>query len=267
MTREGLAGLEAIDLRVTAAALELSGERFTLCTIEDISDRKRLAVLTRLFFHDVLNTASGIQWGMDLLRRDTARAEDLVPQLAGLSRQLIEEIRAQRDLMVAESGDLTVEPGPVSVVSTLESLSALYAGQSLAEGRRIVAKDAWDGLILTDGRLLARVLGNAIKNALEATRAGDAVTLGCAEHGDEAVFSVHNPGAISEEVQQQIFQRSFSTKGEAGRGIGTYSMKLLGERYLGGQVGFTSGIAEGTTFRLVLPKVFPGTAAAERQTP
>jgi sensor histidine kinase regulating citrate/malate metabolism len=49
-----------------------------------------------------------------------------------------------------------------------------------------------------------------------------------------------------------MFQRSFSTKG-SDRGLGTYSMKLLGERYLHGEVEFTTSQEEGTTFRLILP--------------
>jgi sensor histidine kinase regulating citrate/malate metabolism len=58
---------------------------------------------------------------------------------------------------------------------------------------------------------------------------------------------VHNQGFIPKDVQLQIFQRSFSTKGE-GRGIGTYSMKLLGEKYLKGKVRFESLDKNGTTF-------------------
>ena len=68
------------------------------------------------------------------------------------------------------------------------------------------------------------------------------------------VFAFHNPGVMPEEVQLQMFQRSFSTKGQPGRGIDTYSMKLLGERYLGGQVQFDSRPPESTTFTLSLPK-------------
>jgi len=66
-------------------------------------------------------------------------------------------------------------------------------------------------------------------------------------------FSVNNPSKMSIEVQKQIFQRSFSTKG-SGWGIGTYSMKLFGEKYLGGTVSFESSEEEGTTFHIVLPK-------------
>jgi len=56
-------------------------------------------------------------------------------------------------------------------------------------------------------------------------------------------------------VQLQIFQRSFSTKAQTGRGIGTYSIKLLGEQYLGGKVEFTSREPDGTAFVLTLPKM------------
>ena len=54
------------------------------------------------------------------------------------------------------------------------------------------------------------------------------------------------------EVQLQVFQRSFSTKG-TDRGLGTYSMKLLSERYLHGSVSFTSTPEEGTIFRARYP--------------
>jgi sensor histidine kinase regulating citrate/malate metabolism len=54
----------------------------------------------------------------------------------------------------------------------------------------------------------------------------------------------------------QLFQRSFSTKGN-GRGIGTYSIKLLTENYLKGKVSFFSNEEEGTVFSIELNKLFP----------
>jgi sensor histidine kinase regulating citrate/malate metabolism len=55
-------------------------------------------------------------------------------------------------------------------------------------------------------------------------------------------------------AQKQIFQRSFSTKG-SNRGLGTYSMKLLGENYLKGAVDFESDEEDRTTFYVKLPLV------------
>ncbi len=58
---------------------------------------------------------------------------------------------------------------------------------------------------------------------------------------------------MPEAVRQQVFQRSFSTKGGKGRGIGTYSARLLAERYLGGRLTFSSTADAGTSFVLELP--------------
>ena len=66
-------------------------------------------------------------------------------------------------------------------------------------------------------------------------------------------FRVWNTGAIAPDVALQIFKRSFSTKPGGGRGLGTFSMKLFGERFLGGTVGFTSSEEGGTNFFLRLP--------------
>jgi sensor histidine kinase regulating citrate/malate metabolism len=92
-----------------------------------------------------------------------------------------------------------------------------------------------------------------IKNALEACQPGQTVTVGCQQDGADVLFWVHNPTVMPLNVQLQMFQRSFSTKGQ-GRGLGTYSMKLLSERYLKGRVAFTSREGEGTRFTVVYPR-------------
>ncbi len=248
----------ALDLKVSATAVAVDGERFTICVAKDISDQKRLAVLARLFFHDLMNTAGSIQGYTDLLRervpRDSPEDQDLA-ELAQLSEELIEEIRAQRDLTYAESGELEPDFQPVATHDLVQHLQKTYARHPVARNRTIAAAEIWRGQIETDGRLLGRVLGNMIKNGLEAIPQGQTVTVRCIESGDNVVFSVQNPGLMPEEVQSQVFQRSFSTKAESGRGIGTHSMKLLGERYLGGSVEFRSDEAAGTTFSITLPKI------------
>ena len=107
--------------------------------------------------------------------------------------------------------------------------------------------------IVTDSRLLRRILGNLIKNALEASQPGQTVTAGCAEDEGGVRFWVHNPTFMPPRVQLQVFNRSFSTKG-SGRGLGTCSVRLLAERYLNGKAGFTSSEEGGTVFFVILPK-------------
>jgi nitrogen fixation/metabolism regulation signal transduction histidine kinase len=250
-------GSTAVDLRVTATPVHVNGESYTICAIDDVSDRKRLAVLTRMFFHDVLNTAGAIRGLLELLLEDLPEsrgAREEFREVAELTRQLVDEIESQRDLMYAEAGDLVPRLLPLDLTELLASLRSLYAAHPVAAERTLVLGRTWDGPLVTDGQLLARVIGNMIKNALEATEPGDEVRIESVQIGSDVEIRVRNPAVMPERVQLQVFQRSFSTKADAGRGIGTHSMKLLGERYLGGQVGFVSCAPDGTTFFIRLPK-------------
>jgi len=87
---------------------------------------------------------------------------------------------------------------------------------------------------------------------MEAIPSGHRIVLKAKDYGDYVRFSVFNNTYMERDVQMQIFQRSYSTKGQ-NRGVGTYSMKLLGERYLQGTVGFTSTEKQGTVFYIDLP--------------
>ena len=129
----------------------------------------------------------------------------------------------------------------------------MYQGQEIARGKDVqLDADLCDIELVSDRALLHRILSNMIKNALEACQPGEMVTVGCTEEVGAAKFWVHNPGRIPMDIQLQVFQRSFSTKGP-GRGLGTYSIKLLGEMYLGGKVSFSSSDVAGTVFRIILP--------------
>ncbi len=243
-----------MDLRVTATPITVGGEQFVVAAIEDISQTKRLEVLQRVFFHDVLNTAFCISAYAHSLTNEPKNAAEAGKVLKSLGDELIEEINAQRDLLAAESGDLKVIVEPVAVTQLLEELRLKFLKNPEAAERKVEFCSVWDGMIQTDRRLLRRVLSNLLKNGLEATAPGQTVTLNCTERGNWLAFTVHNREVIPPDVQLQIFQRSFSTKAEAGRGVGTYSIKLLGEQYLGGTVEFSSRKPEGTSFVLTLPK-------------
>ena len=245
--------LVPLDLRVTATPFAVENEFFVLAAVEDISHEKRVAVLQRTFFHDVLNTAGCIHGYADYLASDSTTDPEVCQRMLRLSGQLIEEIQSQRDLLHAESGEFKTQPIPLKAGQVLDDLRNQYLKHPVAVNRNIFIGQTSEETVLADRRLLLRVLGNMLKNALEATLPGGTVTLSCIDNGETVTFAVNNPAVMPQEVQLQVFQRSFSTKGEAGRGIGTYSMKLLGERYLKGRVDFVSQAPQGTTFRLVLP--------------
>jgi len=248
-------GERALDLRVTASSLDLDG-RFTAFAFDDIGDEKRRAVLERMFFHDVLNTAAGVRNLLEVLPALSDRYRQETSHLAfQLVQYLIEEVEAGKDLAAAERGELAVHVASLDAGQMLRTVCELYAHHPVSRGREVVAKEINGPCELaSDELLLQRVLGNLVKNALEASLEGEKVQLSFECRDTSAVFRVHNRAAMPESVRMQVFRRSFSTKSPVGRGIGTYGAKLITERYLGGSLSFTSSEQKGTTFTVTLPR-------------
>ena len=244
----------ALDLEISATPTLLDDLPVVFVAMRDISAEKRREVLERTFFHDLLNTAGGLR-GLLTMSESADNPEDrarLRGSLLALADDLITEIRSHRQLCEAEEGNLRIFPSASSVSRILEDVGLLYLSHEAAQGRTLALRGAPDLVVETDPIILKRVLGNMVKNALEAAPAHGTVTFWAEAEERGVAFHVRNPGVMPEAVRQQVFQRSFSTKGE-GRGLGTYGMKLLGERYLHGRVSFTSEPAAGTTFTFRLP--------------
>ena len=175
-------------------------------------------------------------------------------ELAVSAHALVEEIQSHCTLLAAEKGDLAVSSSDCGSLAALDAAVAACRAFGFAEDKHVVILPGAQSILFrTDAALLGRVLLNLLKNALEAGGADTTVTATCTGQSPNRVrFSVHNDGVMPEYVRAHVFQRSFSTKGP-GRGLGTYSMKLLGERYLGGKVSFTTGAEAGTVFSIRLP--------------
>ena len=252
---------DAFEFRATATPLPVGGRVYTFLCLADRRGEVRRRILERLFFHDVLNTAGGVYGFADLLTvtlPEEGRASECARTIFRLSEDMIDELEAQRQLAAAEAHELAVEPVQVDVDALLQDLAEAYRRHQVAQGREIRVPRATGTRVFTDRTLLRRVVGNMTKNALEATPEGGVVTLACQETPQEVTIAVNNPTYMPRDVQLQVFRRSFSTKG-SGRGLGTHSIKLLGEHYLGGTVSFTTLETEGTTFRISLPQ---GTAVS-----
>ncbi len=245
---------QALDLRIFSSPLLYKGQPYTIHTVRDISHEKRRGALEQLFFHDILNTAGNLRGMAEYLKDSGAKEEEeFVESIHEISEQLIHEIEAQKELTLAENDELPVHPFPFSTTEILHSVAEQYKAHEMSKHHEIlVAPDSTDVVMTSDWNLLSRVLGNMVKNAIEASDPGSRITLGCEADPEDVRFRVHNPKAMPGEVQLQVFQRSFSTKG-SGRGLGTYSIRLLTERYLKGRVSFTSSPEQGTTFTAAYP--------------
>jgi signal transduction histidine kinase len=210
-------------------------------------------MLERIFYHDIINSLGSLTGLSDILRTLNKQKElnEYLSCLANVTNQLKETILNQRDLTEAENQTLSINPKKFRSAEILQTV--METGRFYTSFKHVpvnVREDNQDFYLETDPVLLSRVMINMLKNALEASPSK--IYLGSVIHDTRARFFVYNDTYISKEYQPFIFQRNFSTKDE-NRGLGTYSMRLIGENYLQGKVNFTTDETAGTTFYIDIP--------------
>jgi len=243
-----------VDLLLSTAPLRVADHQFTLLALEDISAEKRRRVVERVFFHDVLNMLNIVSVSAEIIKSNPADAVYLANDLYDAAMRMIDTVRNQQELAAAESGELSLRFTSFSIHQFVESIVAHESQQPYADGRHVVINAPEDTLVIKQERnILMRVFGSMVKNAFEASGEGDTVTIDICPTSSALTLSVHNSAYIPREDQEYIFTRSYTTKG-SGRGLGTYTMKLLAERYLGANVRFRSTPELGTIFYVTFPR-------------
>ena len=239
-------------LLVRCQPIRLSQKRFLLVFLQDITQQQQRAALERTFFHDINNMLCMLSGASEMLAKE--HPSEWAEMICQASARLTKEVAIQQCLSQNDENSYQPLWSVLTLGQIQKELQSFFAAHPVAQGKCVEFEvKAPEMAIKTDLSLISRVLCNMVLNALEATAPGGTVRVSLAPQAGHVVFSVWNSGEIPADIAQRIFQRNFSTKEEAGRGIGTFSMKLFGEKFLGGVVDFTTSKEEGTTFRLVLP--------------
>lgn len=254
ITRDSGDMMTAVNYQFYSMPISLAGERFVFASMLDISFEKRVQLIERLFYHDVLDTSSGIHGLCEVLASQVSvDLRDDTEVLLGASSRLVDQILAQRQFAAAENREIEVQPVKLGTRSLLLELKEFFRRQGVASGKLLrLDPDCADLFFSTDKSLLYRVLSNLIRNALEASSRGETVSVSCGRAPGGVCYRVHNPAVLPDDVRLQLFTRFFSTKGP-GRGLGSYSARLFTEEYLGGRLTVRSEAGFGTEFTIILP--------------
>lgn len=239
-------------LLVQARPLAVEGEELLLLFLKDITLEWGRAALARTFFHDVKNMLGGLVTSTAILASG-AKDPELLRIVRESALRLDREVSIQACLHGSHDCRLEMSLEETTASSVLAELRDLFVNHPAVTDKQIRFREVdSDWHIRTDASLVLRILSNMVTNALEATVAGGNIEVWAENLNDYTEFCVWNQGCIDERVAMRIFQRNFSTKSGDGRGLGTYSMRLLGEQFLGGKVDFSSTASGGTVFRLAI---------------
>ena len=195
------------------------------------------------------NTPSAdLQWGRDLIDRQTRQMTRLIDDLLDVSRITRDKLELRK-----EGTELSrVVAGAVETSRPL--LDQMGHELKVTLPPEPVVLDA-------DPMRLAQVFSNLLNNAAKFSQRGGRVILDGERRGDEVLVSVRDHGiGIEEAVLPHVFDMfsQFGSSGEGGRsglGIGLTLVKRLVELHGGSVTAFSEGRGKGSEFVVRLPVV------------
>ena len=214
--------------------------------------------------HDLKNPLNSIAMGAELLLKSSdERTRKVAERLRSSSRRMSGMIDDLFDLARARlSGGIPIERALVDlndvVLKVLGEFEATYPGRVAPFQPVPDSAGFWDGSRL--GQVVANLVGNALRHG-----APDVPVTVAIDHDDGAVrLTVKNGGTIAADVRDRLFdpfrstQESRTARAE-GLGLGLYIVHQLVVAH-GGDVQVTSDEAEGTCFRITLPRGAPASS-------
>jgi signal transduction histidine kinase len=192
-------------------------------------------------------------------------SRDAAQQLVANLHRAAELIQSFKQVAVdrshAERRQFSLSEATDQIVASLRPVlkkSAIQLSVDMPEGLLI------DGYPGSYGQILTNLFLNAANHAFAGGRSGT-IAISARPRGNEDVEIIFtdNGAGMTPEVQRQAFDPFFTTRrNEGGTGLGLHIVYNLVTQQLGGRILLESRLGQGTTFRIIMPRVAKGAPTA-----
>ena len=243
---------QAVLARVKAH-LALKREKELL--IENMQLKDDVERITR---HDLKNPLTAIINFPKLIERDnlTEKQMQKLDKISAAGVKLLNMINFSLDLYKMEKGTYNYRPEPIDILQIINDI--IHEKRHLIRSKRVIVLITVNGapvsvekkfIVPGEELLFYSMLANLFKNALEATPRDEKIKIALSNN-NEWMISIHNQGAVPEDMRHNFFEK-YSTSGkQGGTGLGTYSAKLIAET-LGGSITMASAESSGTMIQII----------------
>ncbi|MGM0674347.1 MAG: PAS domain-containing sensor histidine kinase [Spirochaetota bacterium] len=236
----------------------------------EIQERRRLEAtkqeVERMMRHDLRNPLNGMLTAADLLLRDelTESQRELVLAIRDSGHRLDTMISSSMDYVRMEEGSYELDPQPVNLLDVFRAvesqLSSILSGSTVELSYAVDGEDIdWNSSLPIYGEViyLEELFANLLRNAVEASNAGDTVSIHVSRKEKDGkicayLVEIHNTMPVPENVRERFFERYATSGKKAGNGLGTYIASLIARAH-NGSIWFETDEARGTDVYVELP--------------
>jgi signal transduction histidine kinase len=216
---------------------------------------ERLAALGQLtagLAHELRNPLGTIKASAEMLTKETAQSRpEVMAEMAGFIVSEVDRVNGLISRFLDFARPLEIHTVEADLRDVLDRV--VLQQSELARARNVTISAHVSSIcFLCDPGLLELALGNLLQNAIQASAAGQEVTVDAELAGDSVVISVRDQGqGIQPQHLESVFNPFFTTKPQ-GVGLGLAIVAKIADEH-GGKVSVTSSSRSGTVFSMRLP--------------
>ena len=257
-----------VKARVSAVIDEGGNYIGRVLALRDITAEREIADMKNEFVstvsHELRTPLTSIKGYVDLILDGSAgEISEIQAEFLGIvkenSDRLVELINEMLDISRIESGRVHLKVEPLEVAESIRGAVDTFRAVLSQSGHSItVSTPKTLPHVAADRDRVGQVLVNLISNALKYSPGGGEVTVHAKLDGSYVKVSVSDQGlGISREDQKRLFTKFYRvdtamTREIGGTGLGLSICKTILE-LLGGSIGVTSKVGQGSTFWFTLP--------------
>lgn len=190
----------------------------------------------RIMQHDLkgpLTTIIGMPSLLMNKENITAQQKETLKLIKDAGYLMLEMVNTSLNLYKMETGSYDYKPQRVDLLQVLQKV--FTECQNLCRAHEITLQLLVDGAppvegaefpILAEELLSHTMLSNLIKNAVEASPAGETVEVMLSQQDGRPAIEIRNSGVVPESIRSRFFEKYVSSGKEGGTGLGTYSAHM-----------------------------------------
>lgn len=232
---------------------ELKTSQCQLLHLERLGTMGQLAAGITHDVRNVMVSLRAVEWEIQQSKATPPELLETVQVGMGGLDNLVRTLDALHSFARGGAAGLRLRPcAPGTVVNDAIAIARM---DGAFKSRQVdVRVEASLPLLSADQQKLTQVMVNLVRNALQATRERDHISVeASAPESGSVVLSVEDTGpGIAPELRERLFQPFASSKGEGGLGMGLYMARLIVESHRG-NIHCSEGSKGGARFMITLP--------------